>query len=127
MRSTGAEANDDLFGTWAAEAAFQLLNSSWDLPAGTRLGPYIIEVRLATGGMGEVYRALDERLQRRVALKTTQPGHSGDSVWQQRFQFEARTIAALSHPNICGVYDVGQQHGTHYLVDGVDRGRNALP
>ena len=87
-----------------------------NLNAGARLGPYEIVAPIGTGGMGEVYRAHDERLHRSVAIKVL-PAHSrGDSAARGRFEREARAIASLSHPNICAVFDVGHQAGHDYLV-----------
>jgi eukaryotic-like serine/threonine-protein kinase len=86
------------------------------IPAGTRLGPYEIETPLAAGGMGEVYRALDRRLGRAVAVKTPTAGLAADPEAVARFDRENRTIAALSHPNILAVYDVGQHDGIPYAV-----------
>jgi Tol biopolymer transport system component len=86
------------------------------LVAGTKLGPYEILSPLGAGGMGEVYRARDTRLDRTVAVKIL-PSHLSDNTdAQQRFEREARAISSLSHPNICHLYDVGSQNGTHYLV-----------
>jgi len=86
------------------------------LVSGTRLGPYEIQSLLGTGGMGEVYRARDTRLDRIVAIKVIPAVLSSDSISRQRFQREARAISALQHPNICTLYDVGQQDGADYLV-----------
>jgi serine/threonine protein kinase/Tfp pilus assembly protein PilF len=86
------------------------------LTAGTKLGPYEIQLLLGTGGMGEVYRARDARLDRTVAIKVLPAHLSSDTVRRQRFEREARAIAALQHPNICTLYDVGHQSGTDYLV-----------
>lgn len=86
------------------------------LPAGTRLGPYVVEALLGAGGMGEVYRARDTRLERTVAIKVISPSLSSDALRRQRFQREARAIAKLQHPNICTLYDVGCQNGTDFLV-----------
>jgi eukaryotic-like serine/threonine-protein kinase len=86
------------------------------LVAGTKLGPYEIQSLLGAGGMGEVYRARDTRLDRTVAIKTILASLSSESARRQRFQREARAISALQHPNICTLYDVGQQDGTDYLV-----------
>jgi len=86
------------------------------LTSGTRLGPYEIQSALGAGGMGEVYRARDTRLERTVAIKIV-PAHlsqNADAV--ERFHREARAISSLSHPNICHLYDVGDQDGTSYLV-----------
>ncbi len=86
------------------------------LKAGTRLGPYEIVALLGAGGMGEVYRARDTRLDRTVAIKVLLGNLSFDPQRRDRFQREAKTISGLSHPNICALYDVGEQEGTHYLV-----------
>jgi serine/threonine protein kinase/predicted Zn-dependent protease len=84
--------------------------------AGMKLGPYDIQSLLGTGGMGEVYRARDTRLDRTVAIKVLPAHLSSDPVRRQRFEREARAIAALQHSNICTLYDVGHQSGTDYLV-----------
>ena len=86
------------------------------LTPGARLGPYLIEATLGAGGMGEVYKARDPRLDRVVAIKVIRPDHTGDPQQQQRFDREARAVAALSHPNICAIHDVGQDAGIAYLV-----------
>src|SRR5438445_4525417 len=86
------------------------------LVSGTKLGPYEIQSPLGAGGMGEVYRARDTRLERDVAIKILPPQLSNDSVRKQRFEREAKTISSLNHPHICVLYDVGHQDGTDYLV-----------
>jgi serine/threonine protein kinase len=86
------------------------------LAAGTRLGPYEILAPLGAGGMGEVYRARDTRLERTVAIKILPAQFSCDPVRKQRFEREAKTISSLNHPNICVLYDVGNQDGVEYLV-----------
>src|SRR5438067_5354194 len=84
--------------------------------AGTRLGPYEIVSALGAGGMGEVYRARDTRLDRTVAIKVL-PGHvSSDPGRRERFEREARAISALSHPHICVLHDVGRQDDRDFLV-----------
>jgi serine/threonine protein kinase/WD40 repeat protein len=84
--------------------------------AGTRFGPYEILSAAGAGGMGEVYRARDTRLDRTVAIKIL-PVHLADRAdLRERFDREARTIAGLNHPHICTLYDVGHQDGTDYLV-----------
>src|ERR1700732_393395 len=83
--------------------------------SGSRLGPYVILSPLGAGGMGEVYRALDTRLERTVAIKVLPAHLSNDPSLQQRFLREARTISALQHPHICTRFDVGSQDGTDYL------------
>src|ERR1700719_4410909 len=80
--------------------------------AGERLGPYEIVAPIGAGGMGEVYKATDTRLGRTVAIKTLHVEH-GD-----RFERESRSIAALNHPNICQLYDVGPNYLVMELVEG---------
>jgi serine/threonine protein kinase len=83
---------------------------------GKRLGPYEILSSVGGGGMGEVYRAKDTRLDRVVAVKVL-PGHAADQPdARERFEREARTIAGLNHPHICVLYDIGNQDGMEYLV-----------
>src|ERR1700682_3180192 len=86
------------------------------LTPGTQLGPYQITAPLGAGGMGEVYRARDTRLERPVAIKILPAQFSSDLVRKQRFEREAKTISSLSHPHICVLYDVGHQDGIDYLV-----------
>jgi len=86
------------------------------LATGSRLGPYEITVLLGAGGMGEVYSARDTRLDRTVALKILPHHRSDQAEARERFEREARAIAALNHPNICQLYDVGSQDGVNYLV-----------
>ena len=86
------------------------------LPAGRRLGPYEIVAALGAGGMGEVYRARDVRLERSVAVKVLPAELAADERYRQRFEREARAASALSHPNIAHVYDVGEQDGTHFIA-----------
>src|SRR3984957_17518090 len=83
---------------------------------GTKLGPYEIGASLGAGGMGEVYRALDTRLDRTVAIKILPQQLSADPVGRQRFEREAKTISRLNHPHICVLHDIGQQDGIDYLV-----------
>jgi serine/threonine protein kinase/Tol biopolymer transport system component len=83
---------------------------------GARLGPYEIVEPLGSGGMGDVYRARDTRLDRQVAIKVLSPEFSEDSERRQRFRLEAKTISSLSHPGICTLFDVGEQEGIDYLV-----------
>lgn len=86
------------------------------LASGTHLGPYEILTLLGAGGMGEVYRARDTRLDRDVAIKILPAELSADTSRKQRFEREAKVISSLNHPNICVLYDVGNQNGTEYLV-----------
>src|ERR1700726_799392 len=83
---------------------------------GTKLGPYEIVAPLGAGGMGEVYRAKDTRLDRTVAIKILPAHLSSDPVRKQRFEREAKTISSLNHPHICVLHDVGSQDGVDYLV-----------
>jgi serine/threonine protein kinase len=92
------------------------------LTSGSKLGPYVIQSPLGAGGMGEVYRARDSRLDRDVALKVLLAEIAGDADRRARFEREAKTVAALSHPNIVALYEVGHIDGVEYtvseLVDG---------
>src|SRR6266536_3497353 len=86
------------------------------LPPGTKLGPYELVSPLGAGGMGEVYKARDTRLERTVAIKVLPQHLSASLEVRQRFEREAKTISQLSHPHICALYDVGNQDGVEYLV-----------
>ena len=86
------------------------------LTAGMNLGPYEVLEAIGAGGMGEVYKARDTRLNRTVAVKVLPENVSENAELKQRFEREAQTIAALNHPHICVVHDVGQEGSTHYLV-----------
>jgi len=86
------------------------------LPPGTKLGPYDIVSPLGAGGMGEVYRARDTRLARDVAVKVLPPSFAADPERLRRFEQEAKAVAALNHPNILGIFDIGQHGETPYLV-----------
>jgi eukaryotic-like serine/threonine-protein kinase len=86
------------------------------LAPGTRLGPYEIVAAIGAGGMGEVYKARDTRLERTVAVKVLPAHLSASADVRQRFEREAKTISSLSHPHICALYDVGHQDGVEYLV-----------
>jgi Tol biopolymer transport system component/predicted Ser/Thr protein kinase len=110
---------------WAAAAVAKLIDGAASLEPGQCLGPYRIECFLAAGGMGQVYRATDTRLNREVAIKVSAARFS------ERFAREARVIASLNHPNICQLYDVGANYLVMELVEGptlADRIRKgALP
>jgi serine/threonine protein kinase len=86
------------------------------LSSGAKLGPYEIQSPLGAGGMGEVYRALDTRLDRTVAVKVLASHLSSSPELKQRMEREARAISSLNHPHICQLYDIGSQGGTDYLV-----------
>src|SRR6202050_4139496 len=83
------------------------------LSAGDRLGPYEIRALIGAGGMGEVYRARDPRLKRDVAIKVSA------AQFSERFEREAQAIAALNHPNICQIYDVGPNYLVMEYIEGV--------
>jgi len=105
------------------------------LTTGTRLGPYEIQSPVGAGGMGEVYRARDTRLGRDVALKILPASFASDPTRLQRFEQEARAVAALNHPNILAIFDIGQHDGSPFLVSELLEGeslraildRGALP
>ena len=86
------------------------------LDAGKKLGPYEILAPLGAGGMGEVYRARDTRLERTVAIKVLPAYLSSDPDLRARFEQEAKSISRLQHPNICVLYDVGSQQGIDFMV-----------
>jgi len=86
------------------------------LTSGTKLGPYEIQSPLGAGGMGEVYRARDPRLGRDVAIKVLPSSFSADGDRLQRFAQEARAAAALNHPNILAIFDIGDDRGSPYVV-----------
>jgi len=86
------------------------------LSIGTRLGPYEVIAPLGAGGMGEVYKARDSRLERTVAIKVLPPHLSSSEEMRQRFEREAKTISQITHPHICALYDVGREGETEFLV-----------
>ena len=86
------------------------------LDAGTTLGPYEIQAPLGAGGMGEVYQARDTRLDRTVAIKVLPEHAAADPDLKQRFEREARTVAALNHPHVCTLYDVGEHDGRPFIA-----------
>ena len=86
------------------------------LTAGATLGPYEILARAGAGGMGEVYKARDTRLNRTVAIKVLPAALTADPDARQRLDREAKAVAALSHPHICALFDIGHQDGTDFLV-----------
>jgi serine/threonine protein kinase len=86
------------------------------LATGSKLGPYEIVAQLGAGGMGEVWKARDTRLDRTVAIKVL-PAHLSDNHdLKQRFEREARAVAALNHPHICTIHDIGNQNGLDFIV-----------
>jgi len=92
------------------------MNRDLRLAGGSRLGPYQIEEPIGAGGMGEVYRARDTRLERTVAIKVLPEHLSMTPEARQRFEREAKTISRLSHPHICALHDVGREGEIDYLV-----------
>jgi len=111
------------------EAAAHAPDARFRLREGTRLGPYEIVKPLGAGGMGEVYRARDTRLAREVAVKILPAEVASDPARRRRFEIEARAVAALNHPNIVALYDVGEGYLVSELVDGkpLQAGKLALP
>src|SRR5262249_1937491 len=94
------------------------------LTSGTKLGPYEIQAPLGVGGMGEVYRAHDSRLDRPVAIKVLPSSIACDPVARQRLEREARAVSKIPHPHICTLHDIGHQDGVDFLVHGVGRRRD---
>ena len=80
------------------------------------MGPYQVGEQLGAGGMGEVYRGRDTRLDRTVAIKVLPKHLSARAELRERFEREARTVSSLNHPNICTLYDIGKQDGIDYIV-----------
>src|SRR5512141_222535 len=83
---------------------------------GTRLGPYKVTARIGAGGMGEVFRAHDERIGREVAIKVLRPDLAADSVRLERFHKEARAAGSVGHPNLVTIYDIGSEDDSPYIV-----------
>jgi serine/threonine protein kinase len=100
----------------ASSAIPSIISTQMPIAPGSKLGPYEILAALGAGGMGEVYRARDPRLGREVAIKILLAGSAGDSERMRRFEQEARATAALSHPNILAVFDIGSQDNSPYIV-----------
>jgi serine/threonine protein kinase len=94
---------------------------------GTQLGPYEIQSPIGAGGMGEVYRAHDIRLDRIVAIKILPASFATDPDRLQRFAQEARAAAALNHPNILSIFDIGNDHGPPYVVSELLDGKPFAP
>ena len=84
--------------------------------AGSRLGPYEVVSRIGAGGMGEVFRARDTRLDRTVAIKILPAEFASNAQLKIRFEREAKSISQINHPNICALHDVGNADGVEYLV-----------
>jgi eukaryotic-like serine/threonine-protein kinase len=87
-----------------------------EISSGARLGPYVVISALGAGGMGEVWRAKDTRLEREVAIKVLPAGFAEDALLRIRFDREAKAISSLNHPHICTLHDVGHENGLHFLV-----------
>ena len=97
------------------------------LSPGARLGPYEIQAAIGAGGMGEVYKARDTRLDRTVAIKILPAELSADPDRRARFEREARAVAALSHPHICTLHDIGTHDGTDLPRHGASRRARRSP
>ena len=106
---SGAGVLDQPLGEVASSLADQTLS-------GRSLGPYRLESAIGAGGMGQVYRANDARLHRTVAIKVLAPSLAHDTQFRARFDREAKAIAALNHPHICTLHDIGSADGVDYLV-----------
>ncbi|MFI5184519.1 MAG: protein kinase, partial [Vicinamibacteria bacterium] len=87
------------------------------LTPGTRLGPYEVLAPIGAGGMGEVYRAKDTRLDRTVAVKVLPSDLAADADRRARFEREGRAVSSLNHPHICTLHDVGRESGAHGTID----------
>lgn len=109
----------------AAPAPLSEIVSTGALRPGARVGAYVIEQRIGSGGMGEVYRARDSRLGRDVAIKVLPPLFAAEGDRLARFEREARLLASLNHPNICTLFDVGRDRGHERHRDGAAGGSNA--
>src|SRR5579862_5887961 len=118
LSAEGKVSTDFLASPAALQVAFAVTTvAPTTIPGlGTRLGPYEVQALLGAGGMGEVYRARDTRLNRTVAIKVLPRSLSADPSRRKRFEREALAISALQHPNICTLHDVGHQDGIDYLV-----------
>jgi eukaryotic-like serine/threonine-protein kinase len=111
-----ADANTDALELAVGCTASEWLHEPPSSLVGRSLGRYRVEARIATGGMGEVYRGRDERLERTVALKLLPHYLTADSDARRRLELEAKAIAALSHPHICPLFDIGSADGIEFLV-----------
>ena len=113
-RLTAIQGSRDV--SWAPKISVVRIIAPMGLQAGARLGPYESSPCIGAGGMGEVYQARDTRLDRTVAVKVLAPELASDAEFRARFAREAKAISALNHPHICGLYDIGREHDTEYLV-----------
>src|SRR5262249_47239843 len=100
----------------AGPPAYHLAGTSMTIAAGTRLGPYEVLAPLGAGGMGEVYRARDTKLEREVAIKVLPERLAQGAAALERGGREAKAVASLSHPNILGIYELGKDGGATYAV-----------
>ena len=111
----------------ASDIADPLVSAPAALSPGTVLGPYRVDAFLGAGGMGEVYRACDTRLKRDVAVKVLPARVSADPGRLARFEREAHAAAALNHPNICAVFDIGMHDGAPFIVSELLEGETLRP
>src|SRR3954471_18398410 len=108
---------------WEREATLLAEASGTRLEPGTQLGPYRVEGLIGAGGMGEVYQARDNRLERLVAIKVLQPAWMGEDERERRFIQEARAASGLNHPNIITIHEIASENGTHFIVMEYVRGK----
>src|SRR4030095_16162379 len=99
-----------------SDGCARIIHDSLPLLPGARLGVYEVTAQIGAGGMGEVYKGRDTRLDRTVAIKVLPETLAADPQFRERFDREARTISRFTHPNICTLYDVGEHAGTAFLV-----------
>src|SRR3954467_14522180 len=112
-----AEQSQDFLATPALDVfARQISREGWSVSRGDRIGAYVVTERIGAGGMGEVWRARDERLGRDVAIKLLLPHASNVAARLQAFEREARAVGALNHPNVLTVHEAGEHRGAPYLV-----------
>src|SRR5690348_11258832 len=108
---------------WEREARLLTEVSGTCLEQGTQLGPYRVEALIGAGGMGQVFRARDKRLDRLVAIKVLPPTKIGDDEQKRRFMQEARAASGLNHPNIITIHEISSENGTHFIVMEYVRGK----
>src|SRR4051794_18054800 len=119
----GAESGPLDFPVWEREARLLAEAGGTCLEQGNQLGPYQVEALIGAGGMGQVFRARDKRLDRLVAIKVLSPAKITDDAQKRRFMQEARTASGLNHPNIITIHEISSENGTHFIVMEYVRGK----